>query len=486
MRIPNKTIFVIFFATLSSILLLSGMSTDARYVAAPGLACGIMVLWLWMTLWKRDGRIPFFDAGMFCALVTLVYTVYPLVNYWVNDFQFGVLSDYRLMAYGPSPKEMGIFHLRNVAYLFSFIVLYSAFRGKGIIKVGNIQPPSPVTTRAVVLWFLLLSGFAYGFQMITGVNFNQSYEHESFQNNVTALASLPLPALQLAGKLNGILFVFKLALLGLIVSRCKQRKWLMILFAWIAAEVALTFLIKGARTGLVLFLMATALFHHRMIKPFSMKFLITSGAMLFAVFIFLGMYRNYSDFASLQYDFSQPGVEFLSGNNEFQVLLGNAYDIFQRKQSSTVFPWYLYINDFITILPPQQLLGFEKIPASEWYLRELGLNGTGVGLMWGVIAQSIVGLDWLELILRGAILGYILARLYRWYQKHQAGFLETLFYLYLCLKVYYTFRDTTFSLLANLVWEIVPFYILLRLGTVLLSGVGRISPQKKFEISSIS
>ena len=54
---------------------------------------------------------------------------------------------------------------------------------------------------------------------------------------------------------------------------------------------------------------------------------------------------------------------------------------------------------------------FEKVAASEWYLREIGMSGTGQGFMWGVISQSIVGLDWLELALRGAILGYILAQI---------------------------------------------------------------------------
>ena len=91
--------------------------------------------------------------------------------------------------------------------------------------------------------------------------------------------------------------------------------------------------------------------------------------------------------------------------------------------------------------------------------------------MWGIITQSIVGLDWIELALRGGILGYILARLHRWYVRRQSGFLETLLYVFFCLKVYYTFRDTTFSLLANLVWEIIPFIILLGLGVAVLQKI---------------
>ncbi|MEI8247276.1 MAG: hypothetical protein WCI51_15695 [Lentisphaerota bacterium] len=235
------------------------------------------------------------------------------------------------------------------------------------------------------------------------------------------------------------------------------------------AEIIQTFVIKGSRTSLVLFLISAALLYHRMIKPFSMKFLSISGAALFVFFIFMGLYRTYTDLSSLQMDLSQVGGSIFSGSNEFQALLGTAYDVLQRKAEGAVLPWYLYINDFITIMPPQQLMPFEKISASEWYLRELGISGTGQGFMWGVITQSIAGLDWLELPVRGAILGYILACLHRWYLKHQSGFLETLFYVYLCINIYYTFRDTTFSVLANIAWEFIPFYILFKAGVAVLS-----------------
>ena len=186
--------------------------------------------------------------------------------------------------------------------------------------------------------------------------------------------------------------------------------------------------------------------------------------MLLLLFIFLGLYRSYIDFVSMQLDLSQTYGGILSGSNEFQSLLGTAYDVFQRKTEGAYLPWYLYLNDFITILPPQQLMPFEKVGASEWYLREIGISGIGQGYMWGVISQSIVGLDWLELFFRGALLGYILARFHRWYLKHQSGFLETLLYTFFCIKVYYTFRDTTLYPLSDLVWVIIPSYILLRIG----------------------
>jgi len=469
MRIKNRTTPIVSLSILLGIVALAFMTTDERYVAAPGIACVVLMLWLWMRLWDRDQKIPFFDVGVFCALAIFFYAVYPLVNYWVNGLQFGFLSDSRLRKYHILPAELGFFYLRYVLYLFSFVFFYSVFRCRGTIEVGNVHIPGRYTRRAIVLFFLLFTSYFFLLQLATGAGFNTTYEPEAYARNSAAIASLPLLLLQVSVKFLGILFVFKLALLFIVVSRCRRKKWLIILLIWVAAEIIHTFILKGDRGGLVLFLMATALLYHRMIKPFSMRFLLASGTSLFIFFIFIGLYRGYKDFGSLQADLSLTTAGIFSGNNEFQALLGTAYDVLQRKTGGTVLPWYLYINDIITILPPQQLMPFEKVPASEWYLRELGISGSGQGYMWGVISQSIIGLDWIELALRGALLGYILARFHRWYLKHQTEFLATLLYVFFCIKVYYTFRDTTFTFLANLVWEVIPFYIFVGIGVAIIS-----------------
>ena len=155
MHIQNRTTPVVLLGLLLSTFALAFMTTDERYVAAPGFACVLMVVWLWMTLWDRDKKIPFFDVGVFCALATLVYTVYPLLNYWVEGLQFGFLSDSRLQSYTISPAELGFFHLRHVLYLFFFAVFYSVFRGRGPIEVGSTTIPIRSAGQVVFLFFLL-------------------------------------------------------------------------------------------------------------------------------------------------------------------------------------------------------------------------------------------------------------------------------------------------------------------------------------------
>jgi hypothetical protein len=482
MRFKKKTAPIVSFAILSSIVALAFMSADECYIAVPGLVCVILMVWLWSILWDRDQKIPFFDIGIFCALATFVYTVYPLANYWEGGLRFDTLSDWRLGAYNPLPVEMGAFHLRHVVYLGSFVIFYAGFRGKGSVEVGNVRTPSCSARQSIVLFFLLLTGYFFLLQMMTGANYNSSYESEAFQQNVTVFRELPLFLIQISSKLQGISFLFKLSLLFIVVSRYRQKKWRNILIVWLAAEIVQVLFIKGARSGLVYFLIATALFYHRMIKPLTMKFIITSGVILLVGFLFLGVYRSYDNVSEMKAAFAlHGGTRIFSSANEFQALLGTAYHVSQMKEAGTNFPWYLYLNDIITILPPQQIMPFEKVAASEWYLRQIGLSGMGVGCMWGVISQSIAGFDWLELAFRGAILGFILAKFHRWYLKHQSGFMETLFYIFFCIKVYYTFRDTTFSPLTNLAWEVIPFYILLRVGAAILPrNTGR---QAKFGIA---
>jgi hypothetical protein len=444
------------------------MTAEQRVVAAPALVCLFALLWLWLKLWDRDQKVPFLDVGIFCAVVTAIYAIYPLANYWIGGFEFNILSDSRLYSHKPAPLDLFYFHLRHVIYLFAFVIAYAAFRGRGSVATGEIKRPPRAIRQVILVCFVLLTGYFGLLYIMTGVNFNASYAQDEFLSSASALRNLPVLLRQISVKLWGILFVFKLALLCIVVSKTVKMPWLLLLIAWIAAEVAQTVIVGGARTDLILFLVAAGLLYQRMIKALSIKSLVVSAMSIFTLFMMLGFYRTYLDIYSLQSGLWTSEGGLLSRGNEFQSLLGTAYDVLQRKEAGADLPWYLYINDAMAILPPQQIMPFEKVAASEWYLREIGLSGTGIGLMWGVIAQSIVGLDWFELVLRGVVLGLVLAQVHRWYLRHQQGFMETLFYVYICLKVYNTFRNTTFSLLGNIIWEFMPFYIFVKAWEVCL------------------
>ena len=135
-------------------------------------------------------------------------------------------------------------------------------------------------------------------------------------------------------------------------------------------------------------------------------------------------------------------------------------------------PPVLWLNDIMPILPPEQIWPFQKLGGADWYLIEKGIDGTGVGFMWGVVTQGMIGFDYIELALRGIFLGYVLAKIHGWYQTRQNGFLETLFYIVLCSYVLATFRDTTGALFWGIFWEFLPFYVILRVlcGREIITG----------------
>lgn len=476
-----------FIAILLCGVVLVFLPEEARYVTAPIFFTFSLTLWLWIFLWDRDSSVPLFDAGMLCALTIFIYTSYPLVNFWADGYRFGLLSDYRLWKYPISAQDIGKFHGRHCLYMASFVVTYAAFRGKGRLETGNIAPLTKLMNYVILAFFILLGGYFLTLFIITykDISALKTYGAKTARV-VEVMSSMPEVVAKTSDKLRNIFLLFKLSVLFIVVSRCRDRKWLYILVAWLSSEIVMTLVLRNTRTGLVFLILSAVLLYHRMIRPFSMRFLVTTGLIFFMFFNFLGLYRSYSNLNALQNKAETPEIAVLSGANEFQAIFATSYDVFQMKRDGVDLPWYLYINDFINILPPQQVVPFEKIRADEWYMRELGFSSDiGIGFMWGVVTQSIVGLDWLELFFRGTILGFILALIHRWYVKHQSGFIETMIYLYLCLRVYYTFRDTTFSLLTFFVWDIVPYYLMLRCGMLLLPRNNKRPPKETVPCGSV-
>lgn len=455
------------------LLVLALLGPDARFVAAPFLACTFLMVFLWVHLWERDGAVPFLDLGMFCVLATWLYSVYPLLNYGMNGFEFGIAGDGRLRSYELVPEEVFVFHLRHILYLGSLVASYAYFRvGSGRKAVG-FKRPGTSTLQVAFLLFAAMTLYFIVLEQFMGIRIWTSYESDAFARNVMAIANTSPMVFLISAKIDGILFLVKLLLMLYVISRFQERKWRVLLVVWILWELTNSLLLKGPRTGLILFLLSAGLMYHKLVRPIPGRVLLVSGVGMLLFFNFFGLYRQYSDLVSLRTDFTQLSGTAFSANNEFQALFGTSYDVLMRKEAGAPIPWYLYLNDFNTLFPPQHWLPFERVPAAEWYLRELGLSGSGQGFMWGVITQAIVGLDWWELAPRGAALGFILAKIHNWYVRHQDGYLETVIYLVLCLKIYNTFRNTTLSPMAVVIWEILPFILLLKVGRFLLERLGK-------------
>ena len=84
------------------------------------------------------------------------------------------------------------------------------------------------------------------------------------------------------------------------------------------------------------------------------------------------------------------------------------------------------------------------------------------------MAQAIVGLDWIELAIRGAVLGWVLATVHAWYASRSDRYWPTVLYLFICVYAYYTFRASTFSPLYMIVYRFMPAVIIVKIAAVLM------------------
>lgn len=167
-------------------------------------------------------------------------------------------------------------------------------------------------------------------------------------------------------------------------------------------------------------------------------------------------------------------VPFMAVTNEFQAVYATAYDLFMRRESGNLenVPWQLYVSDLYMVVP-SQLLPFYKWDPSQWYLNLIEYQEPVGGFMFGVISQAIIGLDWVELLLRGCLLGGVAASIHWWYVRRASEFWTTLLYLFLCVWAYYSFRASSFYIVYFVLYRFLPVVLLVRFTGTLLKPADR-------------
>lgn len=443
---------------VSWLILLAISPPEARVVYYPMTGAILAVVWLIYRINARDGRVGILDIGLLCALATLLYTIVPLINFIAGDFSITVLGDSRLQGYQPTSYEIGMFHWRHVLYLWTFVVLYLLTRG------GNALPERPrqahVSNAKIVVVIALLVLFALYFiflDLVFGHSINPSYDELMEQRRSGDSGSVPLLVRQISHYLWGMFFILKLCLLYVVLSKFHNPLWRVVFVIWIASEIAYAVYVMGARTQLILLLIGAVILFDHLVHRIKLSTAAILATILLASFLLFGFFRGLS-----LNDTQIADVNILTVSNEFQALLGTAFDVWKRTEDgSLVAPWYVHLYDFISLFPPQQIFPFEKQSASQWYLEATGRSGLS-GKMWGVISQSIIGYGWIELALRGAILGLICGLLHRNFVRNHASFMTTLLYVWLSLTVYYTFRATTFYATVWYLYEFIPVFLMLK------------------------
>jgi hypothetical protein len=464
----NRTTTVVIGVAALGTLTLAMASRQAFPVVAPLVAIVVLAASVVVHLYYSDGHLPVFDLGALTILITAAYSAIPLLGFWLAGLRWTELSYLPLYLLNPGPAEVGGFAWRHVLYLYSFTAAYLFFRGRVAIACGPTRELRPTAIVAMAILGAGLLGYFKLLEVIFGVSYDPSYN--DLAAVVASADTLPLVVRQLSHNLFAILFLLKLGALVWLMSRWRDRRWRAVLFLWLALEGLSTVIKLGGRTWYVMLLLATALLYHRLVKPLAV---IRAAALVGALLGGALVYGVARDLGGGLNTVAQSGVSPWATMNEFQAFYGMAYDLHARQMAGTLgpIPWQIYANDIVMLIP-SQILPFGKADPCMGYVQ---VDGMGLGCVLGVISNAVIGLDWVELLVRGLGLGVLFAAIHRWYARRQDGYWATMFYLCMCLWCYYTYRGSTLYFGYYILYRFIPLVVAVRLVQIALRNLPRLA-----------
>ena len=442
-------------------LILAG--SEQLYVLIPILGIADTAVFFWSELYKYEHTFPLLDIGSIYMAAFLVYTLLPFVGFLLSGMTYTPLSAIQLFVLAPTPEQFGIFALRYFVFIFCFAFFYLKVRRAPQNKVESFIRPDRSVILGFIVLFTLLSAFYLVLKLFFNIDFNTAYD-ENMYTSYEAYKSLPLFAGQVVTHLNFIFFTVKIGLMVILLTHWEKKSGRLIVVAWLGFIVIGYFFKMGARTEIVLLLMAFVLLYDRFVKPIKRAYLFPAGGALLVTFILIGYMRGGGKDLKSNLDnlerVTSSDYSLFSSADEFQAIFAGAYDLHNMKENGLIkdVPWQLHINELLLVLP-RQFLPFEKIDPQAWYLDSTEFP-QGY-FMYGPISQAELGLGWIELALRGGLLGFIYAKLHRYYVGNKNSFWVTLFYLFLTIMSYYSIRSSTFYLIVPAIYHFIPTYLII-------------------------
>ncbi len=445
----KKAIVWIVFFIIAAIAIISGVAAPENqmllYVLSAQVMLAVLLLW-YLTCIER--QVPVFDLGFVLIFFTILYCAYPLFAFAMTGFQWADTSDYRLRTYDASASELAEFSLHHLTYIAGLIIGYIVLR-KRSVAIIDLPPKAEVGLLTISIILLVYISIVAYFQIL----------------NLLPPIELPYIMLQINNNLSSIKFVLSIALMYYGFSHW-HNKWLrMAVIGYLFFQLSFMLLGYHGRTYFFLTMIAAVMLYHRLVSAFTFKqalFLFTIALMLF---IFWGFKK-----ANIFHYFGEYSM--WAATNEFTSLFGTAYDLYMRKEvvgtvthdiniygkvleSLPEVPTSLYFND-ILLLIPSQFLAFEKWSTSQWYLEVIGLKGTGVGMMFGVISQGIIGGGMFELLLRGLFLGGAVGLFHNWYIRKAGWLWMNVAYVFIAVRIYDSYRAGTGYIFYDIVYQLIP------------------------------
>lgn len=415
---------------------------ELKLVFLLGLIIFICLFSIYIQYYRQNKTLPIFDPGCLLIIFTSIYVAYPIFSYVMSGFTWSDISDRRLWDYNIFPEVFYKFMLLPFYYLLALFLSYIVFTNYKLsviktLKYSKKNDLFEITLVSVLFIFIKLTFFVVN-------KFGIEYNHHIWFQMRNFFSAISYTLL-----LYIIVFLFKNW--HLVISK-------LLLSLLLFMQGYYTFIAGYGRTSFFLIVISMIIGFHLIVKKINIRSALIISISLFWAFLLKGFLTTGSIYSFGKYS---P----FSAANEFTILIGTAYDIYSRIKIGLIdfIPLQAYFNDFILLIP-SQLLPFPKLDLSQWYLSTVNLQGTGVGMMFGVVAQGVIGYGIAELIIRGTLLGLAMSYIYVWfYSKKEVSIWQIVFMIFVATKSYYTYRAGTGYLLYFVIYHFYGTYFIVKL-----------------------
>lgn len=392
------------------------------------------------------------DLGLVLVSIGALYALMPLIGIQLATWGAGALADERFGNQVPDLDDVATVGAMYLAFISGTAGSYLiSLKGSGMRQPSAIQAPR---TRDVTVAFLLLCAIKLSVlltRLMLGIQTSEDY-----LGSYLELASQPLIVRQLYGLLSAselpasILLIVVASAHSLLV-----RRWV---GAFVVAQLLIAILGGGSRT--LAFSCALAYIVARSMFDPKLKFSSIIAASVATLLLFLagGALRH----AMIASD-EVPSLYLLQGGEFLSVFL-NSVDLLNRLKDIELGALRVgvYLVDLLRFVP-QQIVGDLKLDPASFYVSTFypDFADAGGGLAFGAIAESALGFGVPEALVRGLLLGYLLAQVRIACLQHRLSLIRAFVYTWFVVMAYQAVRDTTLSIFPRFFFQVLPLLVVL-------------------------
>jgi len=344
----------------------------------------------------------------------------------------------RLYQMQPTISEVFTLTLLGVGPIFGVLMVY-LFRQSALVELNSKSRPSYnwwISSKLLFICAVLIIG-AYSFQTAIKLMYGM-LGADSYNETYIQYAELPTLVAQALVVSRTVFSVCMIVVLTGLTMRWNSggKKWLFL----IAMFVVLSFEVGYSRTTLFYNILLFYVLHSIFVRPVvSLSKTIFFFSLTIIAFLLLGIRgEGLISFAALSI-------------GEFDSIWANGVQLLRERDSGSLdVPLAAFLNEFLNFIP-SQLLPYEKIDMPNWYLDTYypSFKSEGGGLMFGTVAQSIVGFGLAEAVLRGVIVGVVSIEMKKIIHKHHTWW-SLIFFLLVYMNSYSIARLGNFSAFTGL------------------------------------